>query len=63
MRAELAALPREALDGLREFEYALRLALDHAERERLFLSGSAAVPPAYRKLVEEYYRSLAGRRP
>ena len=30
-----------------------------AEADELFLSGSEEVPQEYRKLIEEYYRSLS----
>ena len=56
----LSALQTQVILGLKEFEYALRRELG-AEGERdLLLSGSDEVPPGYRELVEEYYRSLAG---
>src|SRR5690606_1060879 len=63
---DLAAVERLqglVVDGLKEFEYALRRQLQGEQRERLFLSGSDDVPAEYRKLEEEYYRALsAGRR-
>jgi len=62
---DLAAVERlqsQIVDGLKEFEYALRRQLQGDERERLFLSGSDDVPAEYRKLVEEYYRALSGKR-
>lgn len=55
-------LQAQLVEGLKEFEYALRRALDAGREEKLFLSGSDEVPPQFRKLVEEYYRSLAGQR-
>lgn len=59
---ELARLQESILRGLKDFEFALRRGLS-AEIERLFLSGSDDVPPEYRGLVEEYYRSLSEDRP
>ncbi len=56
---EFERLQRLALDGLKQFEYALRREIDGADRERLFLSGSDEVPAGYREMVEEYYRSLS----
>lgn len=47
--------------GLRKFEFGVRRALagmDAAPR----VGDEGAVPPAYRKLVAEYYRALAERR-
>lgn len=55
-------LQAQLVEGLKEFEYALRRALEGGREEKLFLSGSDEVPPEFRKLVEEYYRSLAGQR-
>ena len=59
---ELARLQESILRGLKDFEFSLRRGLS-AEIERLFLSGSDDVPPEYRRLVEEYYRSLSEGRP
>jgi hypothetical protein len=59
---EVARLQSQIVEGLKEFEYALRRRLQGEERERLFLSGSDDVPQEYRKLVEEYYRALSGGR-
>jgi hypothetical protein len=41
------------------FEYALRRELEGTGVEKLRLSGSAEVPQGWRRLVEEYYRSLS----
>mgnify|MGYP007132577794 CR=1 FL=1 len=57
--AALARLQSQVVDGLKQYEYGLRRDILGAERDRLFLSGSDEVPEAYRRLVEEYYRSLA----
>jgi hypothetical protein len=51
-----------AIPGLKEFEFALRRQLYGADDAQLFLSGSDAVPDRYRRLVEEYYKSLARER-
>ncbi|MDH3733735.1 MAG: hypothetical protein OEU54_09385, partial [Gemmatimonadota bacterium] len=59
---ELQRLQEAVIQGLKDFEFALRRDLG-AEIERLFLSGSDDVPPEYRALVEEYYRSLSEGRP
>jgi hypothetical protein len=55
----LAELGTAIIPGIKEFEYVLRRSLQGAGDERLMLSGSDEVPPAYRELVEEYYRALA----
>jgi len=52
---ELSALVEE----LKQFEYWLRRELEGMSKEELLLSGSDHVPAGYRKLVEEYYRSLS----
>ncbi len=55
---ELARLQDEVIEGLRRFEFALRRELT-VDGDRVFLGGSDEVPPAYRDLVEEYYRALS----
>lgn len=60
--ASVERLQAQIVDGLKEFEYALRRQIQGDERARLFLSGSDDVPAEYRKLVEEYYRALSGGR-
>jgi hypothetical protein len=52
-------LELEVIQGLKEFEFALRRQLEGGDQQRLFLSGSDEVPDGYRKLVEEYYRALS----
>jgi hypothetical protein len=52
-------LVAETLEDLKMFEYALRRELEGTDVEKLRLSGSAEVPEGWRRLVEEYYRSLA----
>jgi hypothetical protein len=63
--AEVRRLQEAAIEGLKEFEYALRRELRGDEEGRLYLSGSQDVPSGFRELVEEYYRELSrdGRRP
>ena len=51
-------LQQQVVDGLKQFEYALRRQVEGGDRE-IFLSGSEDVPPGYRQMVEEYYRSLS----
>ncbi len=57
----LEELSAGVLQGLKEFEYALRRQLEGSASRALLLSGSDEVPPGFRELVEEYYRSLAER--
>ena len=45
-------------DNIKRFEYTLRRRLD-ANASQVFLSGTDDVPEQYRKLVEQYYRSLS----
>jgi hypothetical protein len=61
--ARLAQLQAQALERLKTFEFTLyrRLGLDDAHRPTL--GAPAQVPPGYRALVEEYYRSLGRRAP
>jgi hypothetical protein len=47
------------LEELKQFEYWLRREMEGIGDEKLFLAGSDQVPSEYRKLVEEYYRSLS----
>ena len=57
----VALLEAEVIQGLKEFEFNLRRQLQLDSDQRLYLSGSDAVPEGYRELVEEYYRELARR--
>ncbi|HLE19900.1 MAG TPA: DUF4175 family protein, partial [Vicinamibacteria bacterium] len=52
-------LQASVVEELKQFEYWLRRELEGIGNEDLFLSGSDEVPAGYRKLVEEYYRSLS----
>ena len=45
-------------EGLKRFEYDLRRKVGDAA-DRALVTGSDEVPPEFRKLVEEYYRSLS----
>jgi hypothetical protein len=51
-------LEQSVTDNIKRFEYMLRRRLD-ANASQVFLSNSDDVPEQYRKLVEQYYRSLA----
>jgi hypothetical protein len=53
----LARLQAQLLEGFRRFEFDLRRKFDAGGE--VLLSGAEDVPPEYRALVEEYYRSLA----
>jgi hypothetical protein len=54
----LARLQQSVTDNVKRFEYTLRRRLD-ANASQVFLSGTDDVPEQYRKLVEQYYRSLS----
>ena len=53
--SELARLQSTIAEGLKRFEFGLRRRVD-ADESSIALSGS---DEAFRKLVQEYYRSLA----
>jgi hypothetical protein len=55
---ELQRLQAFVSEGLKRFEYGLRRRLEAGGNEAV-LSGSDEVPEQFRKLVEQYYRSLA----
>ena len=57
----LAELTGQVADDIKMLEYVLRREADGA-RPTLQLSGSEELPPGYRAMVEEYYRTL-GRKP
>lgn len=59
--AELARLQTEVTERLKRFEFALRRQVQ-AEANAIALSGGDAGPEEYRKLIEQYFRSL-GRSP
>jgi hypothetical protein len=54
----LARLEGAVTSNIKRFEYMLRRRLD-SNANQVFLSGSDDVPEQYRKLVEQYYRSLS----
>ena len=54
----VARLEQSVTDNIKRFEYTLRRRLD-ANASQVFLSGTDDVPEQYRKLVEQYYRSLS----
>src|SRR4029077_20747110 len=54
----LARLEQSVTDNIKRFEYTLRRRLE-ANTSQVFLSGTDDVPEQYRKLVEQYYRSLS----
>jgi hypothetical protein len=60
--AQVADLQEQILESLKRLEFGLRREVEGAGERRAALSGSDDVPDAYRKLVEEYYRKLAGGR-
>jgi hypothetical protein len=55
---ELARLQTQVTEGVKRFEYGLRRRLDGNANE-ILLSGSDEVPEQFRKLVEQYYKSLS----
>jgi hypothetical protein len=57
---ELRRLQAAVVEGFKAFEFALRRSLEGDAREPL-LGASDEVPPEYRRLVEEYYKSLSRR--
>jgi hypothetical protein len=58
----LGRLRTEVIQGLKEFEYALRRELLAGDGQKRILGGSDEVPDGYRELVEEYYKALAEQR-
>jgi NACalpha-BTF3-like transcription factor len=56
---EITRLQEQLAQTLQRFQFNLRKELGEAAADQLFLSGSDAAPEAYRKQIEEYYRSLA----
>ena len=56
--ATLERLQSAVAEGMKRFEFALRRQSEMKGSE-VFLSGADDVPEAYRKLVEQYYRSLS----
>ena len=56
--AELQRLQSMVAEGLKRLEFSLRRQAE-ADTNTIVLSGSDEVPEEFRKLVQEYYRSLA----
>ena len=56
---EIIRLQTQIMEGLKRFEYGLRRSVAEDDQDRLFLSGADEVPPGFRELIEEYYRSLS----
>jgi hypothetical protein len=54
-----ARLQRDVLDRLKAFEFALRRRFEGDAAGRPVIGSTAEIPPQFRELVEEYYRSLA----
>jgi len=59
----LDRLEQDLIDQLKDLEFALWRKFGADDGQRPALGASARVPPKYRELVEEYYRSLARERP
>jgi len=57
-RAE-AVLRTQVVEGLKAYEFALRRANGDDAGNRVLLERSGEVPPAFKAMVEEYYRSLS----
>jgi len=56
--SELQRLQSFVAEGIKRFEYNLRRAAG-ADADRAVVAGSDDVPPEFKSLVEEYYRSLS----
>jgi hypothetical protein len=56
-------LQASVIEGLKAYEYALRRQIEGTTKEKLFLGGNDDVPEGFRKLVEEYYKSLSSKPP
>ena len=48
--------------GFKDIEFGIRKTLEKESTDKLHLSGSEQLPPGYRKMVEEYFRSLSVRK-
>jgi hypothetical protein len=55
---ELTRLQSQVADSMKRFEYGLRRRVE-GDANQVLLSGSDEVPEQFRKLVEQYYRSLS----
>ena len=56
---ELARLRGAVVQGFKEFEFSLRRQLAGADVDRPALGGNENVPPGYRDMVNEYFKSLS----
>lgn len=57
--AEVLRLRAELLENMKQLEFRLRREMAAGSEEKLLLQRSGDVPEEYRKLVEEYYRTLS----
>ena len=60
---EVLALQSSVIEGLKAYEYALRRQIEGTSKDKLFLGGNDDVPEGFRKLVEDYYKSLSSKPP
>ena len=58
---ELARLQQSVTQGFKELEFALSRAFGQAGSQGPTLGGTSDVPPAYRELVDKYFKALAQR--
>jgi predicted transcriptional regulator len=56
--SELTRLQSEAAEAMKRFEYGLRRQVEGQDAQ-VVLSGADEVPESFRKMVEQYYRSLS----
>jgi len=57
---QIALLQEQIRENLRRLEFRLRREAEGEAQGRAALSGSDEVPPGFRRMVEEYFRKLAG---
>ncbi|HEU5218954.1 MAG TPA: hypothetical protein VFU23_09855, partial [Gemmatimonadales bacterium] len=60
---DLERLQQAVIEGLKNWEFRLWRVLGQTGGDRPAMGAPAAAPPEYRAMVEEYYRSLARKRP
>ena len=60
-KEELERLQGAVVERFKGFEFALRRAMEGDLTDRPLLAGTSDVPAEYRKMVEEYYKSLSRR--
>ncbi|MFC1662184.1 hypothetical protein ACFL3S_12170, partial [Gemmatimonadota bacterium] len=58
---QIALLQEQIRENLKRLEFVLRREVEGEDRGRAALSGSDEVPDGFRRMVEEYFRSLARR--